>query len=275
MNNLIFPVCTEFDKRLPYYFVGGGCDHEQERIHRPAGHPNYQWLQCQSGKGELLLRGKTYVLEYGQGMFLYPNEPHAYHALTDSWKMDCLVFDGTAVNAFAREQLKILQSTVYYIPTPTVLQHKIQNIYDAARAENPTRSLTCSLLVYELLLDLLRFTSAKQHDSMAAQSERLLPVFRYIDHHYAEHIALDTLADLIHLTPQYFCTLFKKHTSQTPVEYITMFKLRKSKEFLLHDKEMSVKKISRLVGFEDVSYFCAVFKRHEKLSPTEFRAFYG
>lgn len=275
MNNLVFPVRTEFDKQLPYYFVGGGCSHEQEFVQRPAGHPNYQWIQCRSGTGKLLLNGTTYYLERGHGMFLCPNEPHTYHAVTESWKVDCIIFDGSALNAFVHNQLKIFRSGVYHVLAVNVLQSKMEALFSAARSNHPTRNLTCSALVYAILLDILRFTSEKENASIDNQLNRLLPALTYIDAHFAEAIPLDTLANQVRLTPQYFCTLFKKLTSQTPLEYITMVKIRTAKEYLLQEKDFSVKKISRLVGFEDVSYFCSVFKRHESLSPTQFRQLYG
>ena len=72
------------------------------------------------------------------------------------------------------------------------------------------------------------------------------------------------------LTPQYFCSLFKKATSQTPVEYINLIKLRHAKALLLQT-DLPVQEIAHRVGIEDASYFCALFKRYEHMTPITFR----
>ena len=40
---------------------------------------------------------------------------------------------------------------------------------------------------------------------------------------------------------------------------------------MLSDTNMSVNDIAHSVGYNDCSYFCAIFKRYEMISPSEFR----
>jgi AraC family transcriptional regulator, arabinose operon regulatory protein len=40
---------------------------------------------------------------------------------------------------------------------------------------------------------------------------------------------------------------------------------------MLSENMLSVNDIAHLVGYNDCSYFCAVFKKYEMISPTEFR----
>lgn len=274
MKKIIFPITTDFDMQLPYYFAGVGCDYEQENIDRSEGYPDFQWIQCRSGKGELNLNGTKYVLEENQGMFLFPHEPHEYHALHNSWKVDWIIFRGKDIEYFVRSILKMDCSSVYYVTSPHIISNKITQLYNTATSDNPTKNMICSSLVYAVLTDILRLTSSKQNSSIANRFNRIKPILSYIDENYAKQLSLSELADIADLTPQYLCSAFKKSTSQTLSEYINMVRIRKSKEFLLSDRNMQIKKIALITGFQDTSYFCSIFRKYENMSPTEFRALY-
>ena len=56
-----------------------------------------------------------------------------------------------------------------------------------------------------------------------------------------------------------------------PFEYLARKRVSQAKVLLLEDK-LNVNEIARAVGYNDCSYFCAVFKKHEMLSPAEFRS---
>lgn len=275
MKKMFFPIITEFDAKLPYYFAGVGCYYEQENIDRPEGHPDYQWIQCRSGKGELNLNGTKYIIEPGQGMLLFPNEPHDYHAIGDDWTVDWIIFRGNDTERFIREILKAGRSGVYYITNQHILADKIVELYKSASSVNHTKNLICSSIVYSVLTDLLRLTSLTQNTSIVNKFDRINSVLDYIDAHYTEQLSLSELAEIADLTPQYLCSTFKKYTSQTLFEYINMVRIHRSKEYLLYDRKMQIKEIARIAGFNDVSYFCSVFRKIEKMSPVEFRALHN
>lgn len=271
MKKMIFSVTTEFDLSLPYYFSGVGCSYEQENINRPEGYPEYQWIQCRSGKGELNMNGTKYIIEEGQGMFFFPDEPHEYHALDEKWEVDWIIFRGTHISTFVRDILRMTTSGVYYVTTPHIISDKLEELYSTASSANSMKNLVCSSIVYSVLLDILRLTSAKQNTAIVNKLSRINSVLRYIDENYTKQLSLAELSEIAELTPQYLCSAFKKSTTQTMFEYINMVRIRKSKEILLYDRGMQIKEIAGAVGFDDVSYFCSVFRRFEKMSPTEFR----
>ena len=118
MKKMIFPITTEFELKLPYYIVGVGCSYNQEHINRPNGYPYYQWIQCHSGSGKLILDNTTYTIAENQGMLLFPKVPHEYYALSDSWKVDWAIFQGLYINDFFARTAEIKQSGVYFIYQP-------------------------------------------------------------------------------------------------------------------------------------------------------------
>ncbi|MNR56240.1 HTH-type transcriptional activator Btr [compost metagenome] len=79
------------------------------------------------------------------------------------------------------------------------------------------------------------------------------------------------MAEIIGVTPQHLCTVFKKTTNVRIFQYINSVRVKKSKELLLHNPNMQIKEVAHLAGFEDANYFCTVFKNLEQLSPNQFR----
>jgi AraC family transcriptional regulator, arabinose operon regulatory protein len=271
MKKMVFPMITEFDTSLPYYIIGVGCSYEQEHINRPNGFPYYQWIQCRHGSGELKIGERTYTVSENQGMLLFPEEAHEYSALSESWEVDWIIFGGENVGKFIQQTAKIKNSGVYFITRPHGVSDKIVRIYEAENTGNPTKKTEASRMAYEILMDLLEFIADKTDNSISNKYNRLKPVLQYIEEYYNKPLALTELSDVAGITPQHLCHSFKKITSHTVTEYINMVRIRKSKELIIQHRDMQMKEIAIMAGFQDVSYFSAIFRKLVNLSPSEFR----
>lgn len=275
MKNTVFPILTENEQRLPYYIFSIGLDHVQEHILRTAGYPCYQWIQCRSGSGRLIIDGNELPVARDQGMFLMPDEVHEYYAeSTDDWVVDWIGITGAGAADFFANTAKMTRSGVYFVSQPEELREVMEKILEAAQAPNPVRALDVSALTYALLMGLLKSASPASSNSMASRYARLTPVLNYIEEHYAEAITLKELSDLLGVTPQHLCTLFRKIMNTRIFEYINLVRIKKSKEFLLEQPGMAIRDVAHTNGFEDVSYFCYIFKRIEKTTPGDFRKLY-
>ncbi len=93
---------------------------------------------------------------------------------------------------------------------------------------------------------------------------------QYIRNHYNEKIDNAKLAAIIHLTPNYLCTLFKKEEKMTVRAYIEKVRLERA-VFLLITDDMSISDISAEVGYKQPSYFCRVFREYYNETPSEYR----
>ena len=271
MAQMIFPIITDFDRKLPYFFAGVGVNYEQERIDRPTGHTHYQWIQTRRGEGVLQLRGKEYLLREGTGMFLFPGEPHTYHKTKEEWQVDWIIFEGAGISDFAGKVLELNRSEVGVISEPERLSCKIEEVFGMAASDEPMKNSICSDMVYSLLMEILRKATFQNEKAIAGNQKKLDGVISHINRQYQNDLSLEDLAELAGLTPQYLCTVFKQYTSQTPFQYINMVRISKSKELLLAVSDMPIKEIATQTGFHDVSYFCKIFRKLEGKSPLEFR----
>lgn len=95
-------------------------------------------------------------------------------------------------------------------------------------------------------------------------------VKQYVEAHYGDSICVEALASDIGLSPNYVRSLFKESEGTTINEWIVEFRMEKACA-LLTDRRLKVKEISRMVGYENSSYFCSVFARRFGVSPNEYR----
>lgn len=93
---------------------------------------------------------------------------------------------------------------------------------------------------------------------------------QYVEIHYNKKINLKETAKYLHISPNYFCDLFKKHLNKTFIEYINDYRIEKSKH-LLGNIALSISEIAQSVGYREAKYFCNIFKKKTGITPTEYR----
>ena len=64
--------------------------------------------------------------------------------------------------------------------------------------------------------------------------------------------------------------LFRRYLHDTPVHYLLKYRLQESASLLVTTQK-KVMVIAQNVGFENVDYFCKMFKKYYKKTPTEYR----
>ena len=126
-------------------------------------------------------------------------------------------------------------------------------------------------LIKDILIQFLEKTA----DTLAALSgDRRLEVVNQVRHlielEYDAPLTIGYLAEKVYMSPNYLRTLFKDYTGETVLEYVTRTRINRSAE-LLRDTNMRVSDISRKVGYENPSHYCAVFRRQMGITPNQFR----
>lgn len=94
---------------------------------------------------------------------------------------------------------------------------------------------------------------------------------RWISANYNKHADLNTLANMVFLTPTYLSKLFKQETGLTLTDYITEIRLRKAKQLLKNAPDLKIHEIGAEVGYNDPAYFNKLFKRVVGVTPNEYK----
>lgn len=116
-------------------------------------------------------------------------------------------------------------------------------------------------------------SSHYSHAVIPVASRRVQTVKDYIDTHYREEVRVETLADLVNMTPNALSRFFKQKTNRSIYNYINEVRIGQA-TLLLANSAMTVVEISYKCGFNTISNFNRTFKSVKGLTPTEFRDSY-
>lgn len=86
-----------------------------------------------------------------------------------------------------------------------------------------------------------------------------------------EFISLKDLARNAHLSEFHFLRIFKRYSSETVNEFVTRFKMERAAIFLCVNPKITIATISMEYGYNDSSSFSRTFKKHFRISPTNYR----
>lgn len=95
-------------------------------------------------------------------------------------------------------------------------------------------------------------------------------VINYIEDNYARPLTIDSLSEIVYLSPNYLRAIFKEKTGTTIHEFLTNYRMEKAIE-LLKSKKLKVKEICKMVGYDSESYFCATFYKMFHTTPNEYK----
>ncbi len=96
-------------------------------------------------------------------------------------------------------------------------------------------------------------------------------VKEYVEDHYMEGIGINSMADLVGLTPNYLSKLFHDITGQKFIDYISDVRISNAKKIIMENDGVNVKEVSQRVGYTDSRHFAKVFHKLTGEYPSEFR----
>lgn len=99
---------------------------------------------------------------------------------------------------------------------------------------------------------------------------RIRQVMDEITRRLSQRITLESLADLAGLSPSRFGHLFQEIVGISPMDFVERQRIERSKQ-LLAVTSLSIKEISRHVGYDNPFYFSLRFKKRVGVSPKAYR----
>ncbi|MBM7569013.1 helix-turn-helix transcriptional regulator [Paenibacillus sacheonensis] len=133
-----------------------------------------------------------------------------------------------------------------------------------------TSMLRAKLLLQELLCQFIeRGGQTKLRQPVGGHVDKVSRVLAYIDHHLADGVTLEQLAELAHFHPNYFIRFFKSATGRSPVQYMNQRRMEKAKSWMAAT-DISVSEAAERVG-SSLYQFSKMFKQYTGASPSEYR----
>lgn len=108
------------------------------------------------------------------------------------------------------------------------------------------------------------------HQARTAKHQTIREVTEYLLNHSDRRESQEALAARFYVSKSYLCRIFKEVTGFTLNEYQNMARIKNAQN-LLAETNHPVTEIAAMVGFETITYFERVFKKHTGERPLQYR----
>lgn len=151
----------------------------------------------------------------------------------------------------------------------------IKRYLDLAILEDTHRFRGTELILKKLLesimVHVLRNNELSIKDaSVQVKNDEIERIQQYIRQNYSQKITLDDLSNHVGINKYYLIRLFKQKTGLSPIDYLIHVRLAEA-EKLLSTSDVTISKISDMVGFHSPSHFSKTFKESNHCTPSAFR----
>ncbi len=254
-------------------------------------HNQVEILYGISGKCNVYVNEKSFVLSKGDLIFINPGEVHQITAYEPS---------SYAVFMFYTDILYTSSSDFFEImyTLPIIMDHPAwqrffskeiiektfipESMLDACREfkdKNHGFELAVKVHIYKVFLWIMRYYHSNNPDATeinrvsADDLSRLQIIFDYVEKNYQYEIGIEDAAKLCNLSYNYFSKFFKTVTSKNFTDYLAQVRI-KAAEKLLTTTKQSITEIAQNVGFSTSSYFISQFKKQNNITPSNYRKNY-
>ena len=237
--------------------------------------------------GSVLVQIGTEFAEAKAGDFLYvpPTMVFRVEAKEGEAGMRSMVFDSSIIEV----NMENFDTEIFYMfyvqsknkivvfeeghPVHDTLSQYMQESYDEYISKDVCYKLPIRANIYLMMTALLRYYcgSKNELDRMIYHNVmRLRPIINYIANHYKEKIYIETMSEMITVSPDYFTKMFKDSIGRTPIDYINGLRINRAMQ-MLATTDTSVNDISDELGFSNSNYFHKIFKQYMDTSPAAYR----
>ncbi|MET3137971.1 AraC-like DNA-binding protein [Undibacterium sp. GrIS 1.2] len=157
------------------------------------------------------------------------------------------------------------------------LRGSIEQIMRELREPQPGGFLMAQHLAHLMLVQALRLFLAEGSEGSsggvgwlyALTDKQISAAINEMHRHPAHKWTIQSLADRVHMSRSTFALRFKKTVGESPMEYLTRWRMLLAGDRLLNSNE-SIAVIAPSLGYESESAFSTAFKRVMQCSPREY-----
>lgn len=227
--------------------------------HRPQGRNDYHITYVLDGELEVTYDREPYLLRRGDFVYYPPHQEQWYRDVSGAHRF-WVHFTGYVVPQILDEsRLTPGVHRAAFSPHAVELMEKLvceTRARQAVSAENG--------LLLELLLELGKSVGAPRG------TMRLADCMAYLNRHYHQPLSVSMLAEMSHLSVSRFMHVFKAEQGVTPMQYLNRLRMEQACA-MLSGTDLSIGEIADSCGYADPLYFCRIFRKYKKMSPTAYR----
>lgn len=149
---------------------------------------------------------------------------------------------------------------------PQPLYRQMLALCDKYYTESPENELATAAGI----LSCLRLLLQEQQYRRVPLDPLVRTAREYMEHHYADRLSLQTIADACHLSGVYFHRRYTALTGETPHTYLQRRRLEAARS-LLRTTDLPLAEVAQACGFSSQAYFSQRFREAEDCTPSQYR----
>jgi len=247
---------------------------EQIKKTKPHKHDEYyELIFLSQGEGFHCIESEKYMVSSPDFYFLKPGQLH-YWQFTSIPKGFVILFSNNEFNAIKENTLidlirKLTDTTRLKIQPDKFPTHLLEEIFNEFQLNTQYSKEIIHGLLKALFGKLLQIKEDNPQNKSLPQSVYEKFVQLLVKECPRLH-KVNEFADLLNITPQNLNTICRKQTSKSASEIITNQLLLEAKRYILHT-DNTINEIADILSFTDASNFVKFFKKHENITPIQFR----
>jgi AraC-like DNA-binding protein len=253
---------------------------------------DFELLYVCQGEAATTMQGQRYTIEAGQLIFLPSGVYHQNEVASTSDtrflgihfdffdELDIQIESDMVVNEAAVQPHKFsiepcieglapLSDHPVYTPPLVCVQLMEQLVYEFTMRPLGYE-LVCKALMLQILTHLLRSPLSRTSGQASLHGGKLAELMEQIEAEPSFNWTNSTIAEKMNLSIDHTAKLFKQIAGMPPSEYVQSIRHREARR-LLRESDQSIENVGSLVGYSDIHYFSRIFRRHEGISPREYR----
>lgn len=241
-------------------------------------HEHLEILFIAKGIMTAYINDSSYSLQPGDILLVNPRDIHYTHSHHDGEY--CLLQIPPAHLERLSQEWEGLRFTEYlpHSSQKESLSHRLAEIFremyrlheEAARGSHLLFLAQLYRLLYLLYTENSMTVSPQFLSRNRRDLERIEKVMNYAKAHYRENISISAAAELLSVTPEHFCRLFKKYTGHTFFTYVNQIRLMHFYQDLVNSDE-SITFLMDKHGITNYKVFLKTFKEAYGTTPQRLR----
>lgn len=235
----------------------------------PIGHMglNDLFFFVMEGECYLNIDSQSYIVRPGQLAFLPKGKMRTYTHVSENFSMYELSFSAEDNGISLMELLGLTQGDfVVDIADKNELNTLFENS-SYVESFNPIYVMKH----YANLMNIIAIYTQARQKLTKKKARSFQPVLDYMEKNISSSdVNVEKLSGLMYMQPTYFIQKFHSCFGLSPMAYFTRMRVYKAMSLLL-GTSLSLEEISHQIGITDVSYFSRVFKKHCKITPTQYK----
>ena len=241
---------------FPIYGITAGFNTPQPPIVRQYGYPTHQIFVENSGYGEITMDGKNFYLEKNDMFFIASSVPN-YYSGDEDFCTSYLGFTGNGCRAIF-DYYKCSKYQIYKKKNAGHFLHELGKTIKLFRMPNTTPALCAS--ANSAVISFFDEATSREY----SPTEQ---VYNYLEMNYQTSVTLEDILSVYPYSKSKLCKDFSAEYGMSVFEMLVKIRLRNAHNIINDFPDIKLKNVIEACGFNDISYFCKMYKKEYNKSP--------